>query len=113
MLPLEITIASGAGIIQGTVEAPGGGVPVHADIVLVPQMARRANVMFYDRTVIDDKGQFKFQGIAPGEYRVFAFEQLADTAEQNPAFLARYETLGHAVTVNSKSTTEIRVRVLR
>ena len=69
--------------------------------------------MFYDRTVIDDKGRFKFQGIAPGEYKVFAFEQLADTAEQNPAFLARYETLGHAVTVNSKSSTEIRVRLLR
>jgi len=113
MLPIEITIASGAGSIQGMVEAPGGGVPVHADVVLVPQAARRANVMFYDRTVIDDKGQFKFHGIAPGEYRVFAFEQLADTAEQNPAFLSRYETLGHAVTVSSKSTTEIRVHLLR
>jgi hypothetical protein len=113
MLPIEITIAAGAGIVQGTVEAPGGGVPTHADVVLVPQVPRRGNVMFYDRTIIDDKGQFKFQGVAPGEYKVFAFEQLEDTAEQNPAFVARYETLGQAVTVNSSSTTEIRVRLLR
>lgn len=68
--------------------------------------------MFYDRTVADDKGQFKFQGIAPGEYKVFAFEQLADSAEQNSTFIARYETLGQPVMVNSKSTTEIRVRLL-
>jgi hypothetical protein len=113
MLPIEITIAAGAGIVQGTVEAPSGGVPTHADVVLVPQAPRRGNVMFYDRTIIDDKGQFKFQGVAPGEYKVFAFEQLEDTAEQNPAFVARYETLGQAVTVNSSSTTEIRVRLLR
>jgi Carboxypeptidase regulatory-like domain len=113
MLPLEITIASGAGVIQGTVDAPGGTIPSHADVVLVPHVSRRGNVMFYDRTVMDDKGQFKFQGIAPGEYKVFAFEQLADSAEQNSAFIARYEALGQAVTVNSKSSTEIRVRLLR
>jgi hypothetical protein len=69
--------------------------------------------MFYDRTVIDDKGRFKFQGIAPGEYKVFAFEQLLDTAEQNPAFIARYETLGQTITVSSNSATEVRVRLLR
>ena len=113
MLPIEITLASGAGIIQGTVEAPGGTAPAYADVVLVPQFSRRANVMFYDRTIIDDKGRFKFQGIAPGEYKVFAFEQLLDTAEQNPAFIARYETLGQTITVSSKSATEIRVRLLR
>lgn len=113
MLPLEIVISSGAGVIQGTVDAAGGAIPPHADVVLVPQPSRRGNVMFYDRTIPDDKGQFKFQGIPPGEYKVFAFEQLADSAEQNAAFIARYETLGQPVTVNSKSTTEIRVRLLR
>ena len=69
--------------------------------------------MFYDRMIADEKGQFKFQGIAPGEYKVLAFEQLADTAELNPAFIARYETLGQPVMVNSRSTSEIRVRLLR
>jgi len=113
MLPLEITVSSGAGIIRGIVEAPDGSTPRRADVVLVPQISRRANAMFYDRTLIDEKGQFKFEGIPPGEYKVFAFEQLADTAERNPAFIARYETLGHSVTVNPRSTTEVRVRLLR
>jgi hypothetical protein len=112
MLPLEIRISSGAGSIRGVVEEPGGSVPPNAEVVLVPQFPRRQNVLFYDRTRIDDKGQFHFQGIAPGEYKVFAFEQLPDTAERNPAFIARYETLGQVVNVSSSATTEIRIRIL-
>jgi hypothetical protein len=113
MLPLEITLSTGAGSIRGIVEAPAGGPPAHADVVLVPAFSRRSNLMFYDRTISDEKGQFTFTGIAPGEYKVFAFEQLADTAEQNPTFIARYETLGLTVTVNPGTTTDIRSRLLR
>jgi hypothetical protein len=58
-------------------------------------------------------GRFSFEGIAPGEYKVFAFEQLQDSAEQNASFIARYETLGQSVTVRSESTTETRARLLR
>ena len=110
--PLEITISSGAGSIRGTVEADGGQLPPHADVVLVPQFSRRSNPLFYDRTAISPDGSFKFEGIAPGEYKVFAFEQLQSTAEQNPSFIARYEVLGQSVTVKSGSSTDVRARLL-
>jgi hypothetical protein len=113
MLPLEITLSSGTGIVRGVVDAAAGETPSYAHVVLIPQASRRANALFYDRTTIDDRGRFVFQGVAPGEYKVFAFERLADTAERNPAFLARYETLGSSVTVNPGITTEIRVRFVR
>jgi protocatechuate 3,4-dioxygenase beta subunit len=112
-LPLEVTLSPGVGSVRGVVEAPGGVAPRRADVVLVPQFSRRENPLFYDRTGIDSDGSFTFQGIAPGEYKVFAFEQLPLTAEQNAAFIARYETLGQSVTVNSGSTTEVRARLLR
>jgi hypothetical protein len=104
--PIEITVSTGTGKIHGVAEG-------RAHVVLVPQLSRRKNVMFYDRVITDAKGEFHFEGIAPGEYKVFAFEQLPDTAEQNPEFIARYETLGQSVTVNSGATVETRVRVLR
>ena len=112
-LPLEITIRAGAGNVRGVVDAPGGVVPARADVVLVPNFSLRANPLFYGRTGIDDMGRFSFEGIAPGEYKVFAFEQLQDSAEQNALFIARYETLGQPVTVRSESTTETRARLLR
>jgi len=113
MQPIEITLATGAGKVEGFVESGLGGIPARADVVLVPAFARRRNIMYYDRTTIDAKGRFTFSGIAPGEYKVFAFEQLADDAEQNPEFLARYDTLGQEVTVASGITREMRIRLLR
>jgi len=113
MQPIEIMLSAGAGKIEGSVENAVGGVPAQADVVLVPSIQRRKNILYYDRATIDAKGRFSFTGVAPGEYKVFAFEQLADDAEQNPQFLARYETLGTGVTVNSGATKEVRVRLLR
>jgi len=113
MPPVEIRIRAGAGTIQGRVEGPGGVIASQADVVLVPQILFRENILFYDRTITSETGQFKFEGIAPGEYKVFAFEQLPDTAEQNPRFIARYETLGQTATVQSRMTTELRVRLVR
>jgi hypothetical protein len=113
MPQIEITLSSGAGLIEGTVENALGSVPARADVVLVPQLSRRKNVMYYDRTTIDSKGRFMFTGIAPGEYKVFAFDQLADSAERNQEFLVRYETLGESVTISSTAPKQVRVRVLR
>src|SRR6185295_15536122 len=93
MPPVEITLSSGAGKVEGSVENAIGGIPPRADVVLVPSIQRRKNIMYYDRATIDAKGRFSFSAIAPGEYKVFAFEQLADDAELNPQFLSRYETL--------------------
>jgi hypothetical protein len=111
--PVEIRLRAGAGSIQGIVEGPGGLIASQADVVLVPQIPFRENILFYDRALTSETGQFKFEGVAPGEYRVFAFEQLADTAEQNARFIARYETLGQTATVKSRTTTELRVRLVQ
>jgi hypothetical protein len=111
--PLEITVSSGAGKVHGVVEGPTGAPYPRAHVALVPQLSRRRNVMFYDRVIADAKGEFNFEGIAPGEYKVFAFEQLPDTAEQNPEFIARYETLGQSLTISSGATMESRVRLVR
>ena len=113
MLPLEIRFRSGAGIVQGVVEGTGGALPAHAAVVLVPNVPMRENVLFYDRTTSTETGQFKFERVAPGEYKVFAFERLPDTAEQNSRFISRYETLGKPVTVNSRAATEVRVPLVR
>jgi len=95
------------------VDAPGNALPARADVVLVPQFSRRENPMFYDRAVIDETGHFKFEGLAPGEYKVFAFEHLPLTAELNPSFIARYEALGQSVTVTEGASTGVRARLLR
>ena len=113
MQPLELVLSIGAGRLHGTVESSAGAPPPRADVVLVPQFSRRQNAMFFDRTVTDAKGEFNFDGIAPGEYKVFAFDQLSDSAERNAQFLAQYETLSTTVNISPSAVGEVRVRLLR
>ena len=111
--PIEIILSPNPGKIHGAVEGQTGALQGRAHVVVVPQFSRRRNPLFYSRTTAGSSGEFTFEGLAPGEYKVFAFEQLPDTAEQNPEFIARYETLGQSVTVNSGATVETRARLLK
>ena len=43
-------------------------------------------------------------GIAPGDYKIFAWENLPNGAEENAEFLERYETRGKVVTVSAGAT---------
>jgi len=40
-------------------------------------------------------------GVAPGSYKLFAWENIPQGAEQNEEFLSRYDALGIRVMVNA------------
>jgi hypothetical protein len=49
------------------------------------------------------------ESLPPGEYRVFAFENVEDRQWQDPAFMRRYEEMGRAVSIaeSQKQAVEI------
>jgi hypothetical protein len=99
--PVEITLSTGGGEIRGIVRNKKGD-PTTARVTLVPQPSRRGNTLLYRRAVSNaSNGQFTLPDIAPGEYKVFAFESLPANADESAEFLAKYETRGHAVTVDA------------
>jgi hypothetical protein len=59
--------------------------------------------MFYVRADSTD-GTFNLSGIAPGEYKLFAFELLPVSADESAAFMERYEFSGRAISVQSNSS---------
>jgi hypothetical protein len=62
----------------------------------------------------DGKGNFNFTGIAPGTYRIFAWENLPSGAEQNAEFMNEYETRGISFTISAGlSLTNIEVPLIR
>lgn len=102
--PVEITLSTGGGQIRGVVKNKKGE-PAAARIVLIPQSPRRANSLLYKRaTAPAATGQFTLAGIAPGEYKIFAWENSPNGAEENAEFLDRYETRGKVVTVSAGAT---------
>jgi hypothetical protein len=91
---LEVSLRSGAASVEGTV-SDGAGRPVaNATVVVVPPDARRENHALYKTATTDAAGKYKLRGIAPGDYKLFAFEGLAGGEFYNPRFLSKYEFRG-------------------
>jgi hypothetical protein len=117
--PIEITLKSGGGVIDGILEDDLPRRPteryLEPRIVLVPlSLSQRSNVMLYKTTtLIGPPGSFSFRNVPPGEYKVFAWESVPPVdAEKNPDFVSLYEPFGASVTVAEGQTSNVRVRLI-
>ena len=60
----------------------------------------------------DSSGQFRFRGITPGEYTLFAWDSVETGAWQDPEFLGTYETQGTPVHIAEGESQSIRLVVI-
>jgi hypothetical protein len=103
--PLQVSLRSGAGTVQGVVR-DGSDKPVsNATVVVVPPDARRENRALYKTARSDATGKFTILGIAPGGYKLFAFEGLAGGEFYNSRFISKYEFRGKPIDVAQGATT--------
>lgn len=98
---IEVIVQRNGGTIYGEIDIPRKMHVSGAYVALVPDSPRRENLVLYKLTFItSDERAFDFGGIAPGRYKVFAFEDSTTRdQEKNPEFLAAYEPYGISVTV--------------
>jgi len=97
--PVEVILSANGGRIDGTVEATdktAGTVLVS----LVPEGSRRENLLLYRRASLV-QGRFVLTDIPPGNYRLYAWEDLPGGADENSEFMSTYETRGRAMTVRA------------
>lgn len=94
---LEITISSRGARIQGAVvdadELPAAGVWV----VLVPEPAHRTQRRLYKTATTDQYGHFDLRGIAPGDYKLFSWEESESGSWEDPDFLKPFEDKGERI----------------
>jgi hypothetical protein len=95
---LELVLNPGAGRVDGTVESDEQPVP-GAVVALVPDGKQRAQPNYYRQAFTDHLGRFVLRNIVPGNYTLFAWEQVDRDAFFDPEFLAQYEDRGKAVHV--------------
>jgi hypothetical protein len=94
---LEVVIGNG-GKLSGTVINEKRESVVNATIALVPTSLRQ-RLDLYRSTTSDKAGRYKIQGIPPGSYRAFAWEDVERDAWQDPDFLALIEGRGTTIQV--------------
>jgi hypothetical protein len=111
---IDITITPKGGSIRGVVQRGILDKDVGVAISLVPELSRRGNRNLYKRIDTNPSGEFHIRGIAPGNYKLFAWPASPpDTAEQNAAFLKTYESLGYSITVTNADIDGVVVPMIR
>jgi len=109
---IEVILKSGAAKIEGVVQDATGKPVPRATVVLVPPPARRENRALYRTATSDAEGHFTIRGIAPENYRLFAWQKIAPSAYYNARFLANYEDRGRAITLGQASTLTATITVI-
>jgi Carboxypeptidase regulatory-like domain len=90
-LTLEITVSSGAGVVDGTVINDKGEAVPNATVVAVPDPKFRKHLDRYARVSTDQSGHFTIRRLRPGDYELFAWETLDGDEYRDPDFLSAVE----------------------
>jgi protocatechuate 3,4-dioxygenase beta subunit len=105
---LEIVVSPNGASVDGAItkdQQPFQG----ATVAIVPDPPHRGERRLFKSTTTDQNGHFTLQGLAPGDYKVFAWEKIEAGAYTSPEFLQPYENQGESVhlTEGSRNTTQV------
>lgn len=99
--PIEITLSGGVGQITGVVQdakqqpAPGSMVTLLPD----PLKVERSDLLRVSSA--DQNGQFTLQSIAPGDYKLYAWEDVEPGRYMDPEFLKTHESSAKKISIKA------------
>jgi hypothetical protein len=108
---LDILLSTKGGQIDGRVVDKDERPMQAIQVVLIPDQQRNRRDL-YKLGTSDQNGQFRMRAIAPGDYKLFAWEDLEQGAYNDPDFLRKYEALGMPVKVSESAKQNIDVKVI-
>ena len=87
--PLEIILSPRAAAVTGTVQnTKTGNAAPGATVVLIPQEKERRDQQNYYKMIMSDQlGAFSLTGVPPGEYKLYAWEDIEAGAYMDPDVL--------------------------
>jgi hypothetical protein len=68
-------------------------------VVMVPDEAHRDQSRLYQKAATDQYGHYLLRGIAPGDYKIFCWDEVEDGAWEDAEFLKTYEDRGQKISV--------------
>jgi protocatechuate 3,4-dioxygenase beta subunit len=111
--PLTVTIAPGAGQIEGVVQndkqAPAAG----ALVVLVPDDSKRRGMRdAYHIATTDQYGKFTLKNIDPGDYKLYAWDDVEPGAYMDPDFVKPFESQAVAMSIHENSRESAQLKLI-
>lgn len=110
----SVVLSSKAGQVQGMVTDEKMQPAAGAMAVLIPSGSddRRSRLDLYKSAMSNEKGQFTFIGITPGDYKLFAWDGMEQNRYFDPEFLKTYEAKGKTVHVGESAKIAADVQVI-
>ena len=108
---LEILVSPNGAQIEGDIVDEHGDPVRGVQAVLVPDRDRDRRDLFRIAAT-DQNGHFTMNGLSPGVYKMFAWEELEPLAYFDLEILRRYELQAKSVTVSESSKPNVQVKVI-
>lgn len=99
---IDIVLSPSADTITGVASDYPGAI-----VTLIPSDPTAPPV----KQIAGDDGQFTFTNLRPGEYRLYAWDQVDDDLWPDPDFRKRYDSTTVEITVAPRSTVNSKLRV--
>jgi len=100
----EIVVSGSGARIDGAVRNERGEPASGASVVLVPDSAHSGNIGLFKETTADQNGHFTIRGIRPGDYTLFALDNVEPGAWWDPEFLGRFQDKGEKVKIGANGS---------
>ena len=107
---LDIVIGAGAGLVEGVVTDDNGRPAPGFPVAVIP--ALQAHVDQYKDAVTDVNGRFRIPNVPPGDYMLFAFEEIEPYVWFDSDFLDRFKVQGRAVRVEGSSQNAVELKLI-
>ena len=108
-IQIEIVLASDGAKVEGVVRNANQEPAPGATVVLAPD--GRSRVDLFRSTTSDQNGHYEFPAIAPGDYRVYAWEDVEPEIWYDPDFLKDYEKQGEKTALEARGRSVVNVRL--
>jgi hypothetical protein len=109
---LTLVLNPNGGEIEGSVKTAKDEPAALARVTLIPEEGHRSYTSFFKTANSDETGHFIIKGVAPGEYEIYAWEDIEEGAYQDPDFMKQYESDGQAVSIKEKAHETVQLKVI-
>ena len=107
--PVEITLSATAAEVSTTVVDSEGKPVTNAIVALLPKDGPASSIQSRNT---DENGGVSFRGLKPGEYRLYAWEDLEPGAQQDPDVQKKYESRATTVKLEPSAKQAVQVKAI-
>ena len=110
--PIAITLGTDIGVVEGTVENAAGEPAVRVRVNLIPYGNHLGRPDLGRFAFTDEKGHFRMRGAAPGEYKLFAWDNVEPGAPQDPEFRKPFEKQAVPVKLQPNGQESVKLKLI-